>query len=278
MGQKPASRLLQAPDFTHKRPIRAAVDPAQRNRHLSGTVVGAARALNPVPAKEKTMFIQTEATPNPATLKFLPGRPCSRPARSICRDRADAAQSPLAERLFDIPGVTGVFFGSDFIAVTKTDGEWQQIKPAMLGAIMEHYMSGAPCSRAGGDAAERDGDEFFDAGRRRDGRHHQGPDRDAGAAGGRRRRRRHHLQGLQGRRGLSAHEGRLLGLPVLDRDAQARHPELAPAFRARRGRSAAGICDASRSRLRTRGLPGHPDSWRLRYIERCDTGSPGLRG
>jgi Fe-S cluster biogenesis protein NfuA len=76
------------------------------------------------------------------------------------RDKDAAAQSPLAERLFDVAGVSGVFFGSDFIAVTKSDGEWQQLKPAILGAIMEHFMSGAPILAAG--AGEAAADEFFE--------------------------------------------------------------------------------------------------------------------
>ena len=108
------------------------------------------------------MFIQTEATPNPATLKFLPGRPVLEKGTLDLRDRSEAAQSPLAERLFDITGVNGVFFGSDFIAVTKNAGEWPQLKPMILGAIMEHFMSGAPLVAAGG-SAEGDGEEFFDA-------------------------------------------------------------------------------------------------------------------
>jgi Fe-S cluster biogenesis protein NfuA len=106
------------------------------------------------------MFIQTEATPNPATLKFLPGRPVLDNGTLDMRDRAEAANSPLAGRLFDISGIGGVFFGSDFIAVTKTDGEWQQLKPAILGAIMEHFMSGEPVVTNGGESAEAD--EFFD--------------------------------------------------------------------------------------------------------------------
>ena len=108
------------------------------------------------------MFIQTEATPNPATLKFLPGQPVLENGTLDLRDAEQAAQSPLAERLFDVPGVSGVFFGSDFITVTKSAGEWQQLKPMILGAIMEHYMSGAPLLNAGG-AETTDGDEFFDA-------------------------------------------------------------------------------------------------------------------
>jgi Fe-S cluster biogenesis protein NfuA len=108
------------------------------------------------------MFIQTEATPNPATLKFLPGQPVLENGTLDLREAEQAAQSPLAERLFEIAGVSGVFFGSDFITVTKNAGEWQQLKPMILGAIMEHYMSGAPLLNAG-SPEQTDGDEFFDA-------------------------------------------------------------------------------------------------------------------
>jgi Fe-S cluster biogenesis protein NfuA len=109
------------------------------------------------------MFIQTEATPNPATLKFLPGRPVLESGTLDIRDAEQAAQSPLAERLFGILGVSGVFFGSDFITVTKSAGEWQQLKPMILGAIMEHFMSGAPLLNAASAGKEIGGDEFFDA-------------------------------------------------------------------------------------------------------------------
>jgi Fe-S cluster biogenesis protein NfuA len=108
------------------------------------------------------MFIQTEATPNPATLKFLPGRSVIDGTLEIT-GREQAAKSPLAEKLFDIPNVAGVFFGSDFITITKTDGDWQQLKPLILGAIMEHYMSGAPLLKDGEAADMSDEDEFFDA-------------------------------------------------------------------------------------------------------------------
>jgi Fe-S cluster biogenesis protein NfuA len=107
------------------------------------------------------MFIQTEATPNPATLKFLPGRTVLETGTLDLRSTDEAAQSPLADRLFAIPGISGVFFGSDFIAVTKDDSEWTQLKPMILGAIMEHFMSGAPLLSAAGAEAS-DGDEFFD--------------------------------------------------------------------------------------------------------------------
>src|ERR1700688_1526073 len=100
------------------------------------------------------MFIQTEATPNPATLKFLPGRAVLEGTTLDLRDAEQAAQSPLAERLFGIAGISGVFFGSDFITVTKDTGEWQQLKPMILGAIMEHFMSGAALLASGSTAGQ----------------------------------------------------------------------------------------------------------------------------
>jgi Fe-S cluster biogenesis protein NfuA len=107
------------------------------------------------------MFIQTEATPNPATLKFLPGRPVLESGTLDIQSKEAAAQSPLAVRLFGVANVGGVFFGSDFISVTKTSGDWQQMKPAILGAIMEHYMSGAPL--LADEVPVAAADEFFDA-------------------------------------------------------------------------------------------------------------------
>jgi len=101
------------------------------------------------------MFIQTEPTPNPATLKFIPGKTVLGDGTVDFRDKSEAATSPLAQRLFGVDGVTGVFLGSDFISVTKSEGdEWQHIKPAILGAIMEHYMSGAPTVDDGNTAGE----------------------------------------------------------------------------------------------------------------------------
>jgi len=110
------------------------------------------------------MFIQTEATPNPATLKFIPGRTVLDTGTMEFSNRESAARSPLAERLFGVPGVSGVFYGYDFVTVTKADGEWQQLKPAILGAIMEHYMSGAPLLADGAahnDEAADEEDEFY---------------------------------------------------------------------------------------------------------------------
>ena len=91
------------------------------------------------------MFIQTESTPNPATLKFMPGMQVIASGTADFPDEESAKQSPLANRLFSIQGVTGVFFGNDFITVTKSEStNWNHIKPAILGSIMEHYQSGQP--------------------------------------------------------------------------------------------------------------------------------------
>jgi len=91
------------------------------------------------------MFIQTEQTPNPATLKFLPGCTVMTSGTANFPERGAAARSPLAERLFQLPEVAGVFRGSDFITVTKAgDSDWHQLKPAVLAAIMEHFTAGRP--------------------------------------------------------------------------------------------------------------------------------------
>jgi len=91
------------------------------------------------------MFIQTESTPNPATLKFLPGLAVLDMGTADYPGADTAIKSPLATRIFAVNGVTGVFFGTDFVTVTKADGvDWQHIKPGILGAIMEHYQSGQP--------------------------------------------------------------------------------------------------------------------------------------
>ncbi|SEO10795.1 Fe-S cluster biogenesis protein NfuA, 4Fe-4S-binding domain [Gemmobacter aquatilis] len=91
------------------------------------------------------MFIQTESTPNPATLKFLPGQTVLEIGTADFPSAEAATKSPLAGRIFTVPGVQAVFFGTDFVTVTKAEtSQWDHIKPAILGAIMEHYQSGAP--------------------------------------------------------------------------------------------------------------------------------------
>jgi len=106
------------------------------------------------------MFIQTEETPNPATLKFIPGRVVLPDGTRDYRSPDDASASPLAQRIFGVSGVSGVFLGHDFVTVTKDEAEWPHIKPAVLGAIMEHYLSGAPV--LADDEAETADDSNFD--------------------------------------------------------------------------------------------------------------------
>lgn len=92
-----------------------------------------------------SMFIQTERTPNPATLKFLPGEAVMSSGTADFRDVESAERSPLARRLFQVEGVTGVFFGGDFVSVSKSDdADWQLLKPVILGVIMEHFVAGHP--------------------------------------------------------------------------------------------------------------------------------------
>jgi Fe-S cluster biogenesis protein NfuA len=102
------------------------------------------------------MFIETEQTPNPATLKFLPGKPVMAGGTAEFTDPEAASRaSPLASRLFGVEGVTGVYLGADFVSVTKAEGqEWHRLKPAVLGAIMEHYLSGDPVVDPAALAAE----------------------------------------------------------------------------------------------------------------------------
>jgi len=101
------------------------------------------------------MFIQTESTPNPATLKFLPGRDVmGEGGVADFPDESSAGRSPLAKALFSIPEVSRVFFGADFISVTKRDGDWKHLKPAILGAVMEHFTQGLPLLEGGAEEAE----------------------------------------------------------------------------------------------------------------------------
>ena len=107
------------------------------------------------------MFIQTEDTPNPATLKFIPGTEVMGQGTADFPDRDTANRSPLARRLFQIDGVEAVFFGADFVTVTKSDQqEWFTLKPSILAGIMEHYASGLPVVEA--DASAQDSDDEDD--------------------------------------------------------------------------------------------------------------------
>ena len=110
------------------------------------------------------MFIQTESTPNPATLKFLPGQTVLDMGTADFPTAEGAETSPLATRLFAVDGVKGVFFGTDFVTVTKGDEtDWDHVKPAILGAIMEHFQSGQPVmagdAQGGGGHAEHSGED-----------------------------------------------------------------------------------------------------------------------
>ncbi len=105
------------------------------------------------------MFIQTEATPNPATLKFLPGQTVLEAGTADFPSPEGAEKSPLARRVFAVDGVTAVFFGTDFVTVTKAEtAEWDHIKPGILGAIMEHFQSGHPAIEGEAKAAHAEHD------------------------------------------------------------------------------------------------------------------------
>ena len=106
------------------------------------------------------MFIQTESTPNPATLKFIPGQDVLEVGTADFPNAEAAADAPLPRRIFAVEGVTGVFLGIDFITVTKADAvDWAHIKPAILGAILEHFQSGEAAmeGRASDGHAAHDG-------------------------------------------------------------------------------------------------------------------------
>jgi len=122
------------------------------------------RRMSQVRKGQAEMFIQTQDTPNPATLKFIPGVPVMDSGTADYPAADSAANSPLARRLFQIDGIKGVFLGGDFVAVTKEDAlDWFALKPSILAGIMEHYASGMPVvemADAGADAADEDDDEI----------------------------------------------------------------------------------------------------------------------
>jgi len=106
------------------------------------------------------MFIQTEATPNPSTLKFIPEQTVMAQGTANFNDKDAAVRSPLAQRLFGVEGVDSIFLGSDFITVTKQeDRDWQVLKPMVLEALMNHFNSGESVVEAGGEEADQDGDD-----------------------------------------------------------------------------------------------------------------------
>ncbi len=109
------------------------------------------------------MFIETEPTPNPATLKFLPGQPVMEAGTRDFADVDEAGASPLAEALFSLGDVSGVFFGRDFVSVTAgTGSEWRTLKPQVLGVLLDHFASGAPLFNGGGADAIEVAPDFTD--------------------------------------------------------------------------------------------------------------------
>jgi Fe-S cluster biogenesis protein NfuA len=109
------------------------------------------------------MFIQTEQTPNPSTLKFIPGEAVLENGTMFFESKDEADASPLASALFEIEGVSAVFFGNDFITVENNDKDWNELKPTILGTIMEHYTAGLPILSEGANvdadnAADDDAD------------------------------------------------------------------------------------------------------------------------
>ena len=111
----------------------------------------------------RTMLIETETTPNPATLKFLPGRPVMATGTRDFADPEEAEASPLASALFSLGDVTGIFFGRDFVSVTIAPGaDWADAKPQVLGVLLDHFASGAPLFRAGSAAEIAVADDFAD--------------------------------------------------------------------------------------------------------------------
>jgi Fe-S cluster biogenesis protein NfuA len=103
------------------------------------------------------MFIETEVTPNPATLKFLPGRQVLDAGAFEATSPEEAAPSPLASALMELPGVGSIFLTPDFISVTKADGDWKELRPQVLGALTEFFLSGAPVLTGAGKVSS----EFF---------------------------------------------------------------------------------------------------------------------
>ncbi len=104
------------------------------------------------------MFIQTESTPDPATLKFLPGHQVSATGNVTVHNKAHPGSSPLAERLLAVPGVSAVVCGDDFLMISKESGDWQLLKPVIFGAIMEYFVTAPPAEIKPGNVEKADAD------------------------------------------------------------------------------------------------------------------------
>jgi Fe-S cluster biogenesis protein NfuA len=125
--------------------------------HLVAGLRAHHKPITPRTQESTPMFIETEGTPNPATLKFLPGVAVMGTGTADFPHADAAARSPLASALFALPGVARVFLGGDFITITKTeDAEWQALRPLVLGAVMEHFVANRPVMEGLADAALED--------------------------------------------------------------------------------------------------------------------------
>ncbi|KAG1715290.1 NifU-like protein 4, mitochondrial [Nymphon striatum] len=204
--------------------------------------------------KARKMFIQTESTPNPATLKFLPGQTVLEMGTADFPSSEGADASPLAARIFAVNGVNGVFFGTDFVTVTKAeDVEWDHIKPALLGAIMEHFQSGQPVMAGGAQAAsghaEHSGEDGEIVGQIKellDSRV-----RPAVAT----RRRRHYIPRFRSRHCLSSYAGCVRGMPVIHTDTENGHRKPVAPLHSRSHRGTPS-CRLTATRSRTYRLQG----------------------
>lgn len=199
------------------------------------------------------MFIQTEATPNPEVLKFLPGKAVLGEGTRDFRSPEEAAASALAAELFEITGVNRVFYGPDFITVGKHESvDWPLLKAPILAAIMDHFTSGQPLFADAGDSEAGGHDEGVYEGETAQivaeikdlAGHAHPPGRGAG-------RRRHPVQPLRcrDRRGVAEHARRVLGLPVLLGDLEGRGGEHAQALRPGSDCGRAGPLSSSANRL-----------------------------
>ncbi len=133
---------------------------SSKNKPIYGVQIILAMRRNDTEEKARPeMFIQTEGTPNPATLKFLPGCDVMGQGGANFTNAEMATRSPLASRLFEMEGVEGVYLGGDFITVTKTyEKDWETMKPLLLGAIMEHFTAGKPVI----EGTDDDDDDAYD--------------------------------------------------------------------------------------------------------------------
>ena len=197
------------------------------------------------------MFIETEGTPNPATLKFLPGREVMGFSTADFASAGSAARSPLASALFALPGVARVFLGGDFISVTRNDEQsWQALKPQVLGAIMDHFVAGRPVIEGDDDLAEAEDvdpadQEVVDQIKELlDTRVRPAVAGDGGDIV---------FRGYRAGHRAPAYAGVVLRLSLLKRDLEARHREHAAALCSRgRGGRAGRILIGSKARARRR--------------------------